>query len=297
MNKKLFFIFLFLISNTIAGELPDWVRKSNCGDDICAVGHGNSLELAIVDARNNIQKIFETKVSSKFKNEVKQDKEESSEILYEESEGILKGTTIRETYNKNNDFYVLAVLDRVKVANDIEFDIKMLDKKMTTLIDDNSITSSKKLEEMYKKRESLNKKYLFLTGKEIQEEIEYKDVFENNKNNFSKVGSYYINIKNEELKSFLTNLFNENGIKIATNSSSAKKVIDGKLIIKKEFLNVEGFEKYSFTLSLQLISNGKVVKSINKKITDTGINYDQIYNKVMNQFYIYLEKNIIKIME
>ena len=72
----------------------------------------------------------------------------------------------------------------------------MLDKKMTTLIDDNSITSSKKLEEMYKKRESLNKKYLFLTGKEIQEEIEYKDVFENNKNNFSKVGSYYINIKN-----------------------------------------------------------------------------------------------------
>lgn len=297
MNKKLFFIFLFLISNTIAGELPDWVRKSNCGDDICAVGHGNSLELAIVDARNNIQKIFETKVSSKFKNKVKQDKEESSEILYEESEGILKGTSIKETYNKNNDFYVLAVLDRVKVANDIEFDIKMLDKKMTTLIDDNSITSSKKLEEMYKKRESLNKKYLFLTGKEIQEEIEYKDVFENNKNNFSKVGSYYINIKNEELKSFLTNLFNENGIKIAINSSSAKKVIDGKLIIKKEFLNVEGFEKYSFTLSLQLISNGKVVKSINKKITDTGINYDQIYNKVMNQFYIYLEKNIIKIME
>ena len=297
MNKKLFFIFLFLISNTIAGELPDWVRKSNCGDDICAVGHGNSLELAIVDARNNIQKIFETKVSSKFKNEVKQDKEESSEILYEESEGILKGTSIKETYNKNNNFYVLAVLDRVKVANDIEFDIKMLDKKMTTLIDDNSITSSKKLEEMYKKRESLNKKYLFLTGKEIQEEIEYKDVFENNKNNFSKVGSYYINIKNEELKSFLTNLFNENGIKIATNSSSAKKVIDGKLITKKEFLNVEGFEKYSFTLSLQLISNGKVVKSINKKITDTGINYDQIYNKVMNQFYIYLEKNIIKIME
>lgn len=297
MNKKLFFIFLFLISNTIAGELPDWVRKSNCGDDICAVGHGNSLELAIVDARNNIQKIFETKVSSKFKNEVKQDKEESSEILYEESEGILKGTTIRETYNKNNDFYVLAVLDRVKVANDIEFDVKMLDKKMATLIDDNSITSSKKLEEMYKKRESLNKKYLFLTGKEIQEEIEYKDVFENNKNNFSKVGSYYINIKNEELKSFLTNLFNENGIKIAINSSSAKKVIDGKLIIKKEFLNVEGFEKYSFTLSLQLISNGKVVKGINKKITDTGINYDQIYNKVMNQFYIYLEKNIIKVME
>lgn len=297
MNKKLFFIFLFLISNTIAGELPDWVRKPKCGDDICAVGHGNSLELAIVDARNNIQKIFETKVSSKFKNEVKQDKEESSEILYEESEGILKGTSIKETYSKNNDFYVLAVLDRIKVANDIEFDIKMLDKKMATLIDDNSVTSSKKLEEMYKKRESLNKRYLFLTGKEIQEEIEYKDVFENNKNNFSKLGSYYINIKNEELKSFLTNLFNENGIKIATNSSSAKKIIDGKLITKKEFLNVEGFEKYSFTLSLQLISNGKVVKSINKKITDTGINYDQVYNKVMNQFYTYLEKNIIKIME
>ena len=90
---------------------------------------------------------------------------------------------------------------------------------------------------------------------------------------------------------------NTNTAITAINSSSAKKVIDGKLIIKKEFLNVEGFEKYSFTLSLQLISNGKVVKSINKKITDTGINYDQIYNKVMNQFYIYLEKNIIKIME
>lgn len=297
MNKKIFFIFLFLISNTIAGELPDWVRKPDCGNDICAVGHGNSLELAIVDARNNIQKIFETKISSKFKNEVKQDKEESSETLYEESEGILKGTSIKETYNKNNDFYVLAVLDRVKVANDIEFDIKMLDKKMAVLIDDNSVTSSKKIEEMYKKRESLNKRYLFLTGKEMKEEIEYKDVFENNKNNFSKVGSYYINIKNEELKSFLTNLFNENGIKIATNSSSAKKVIDGRLISKKEFLNVEGFEKYSFTLSLQLISNGKVVKSINKKITDTGVNYDQIYNKVMNQFYTYLEKNVIKIME
>lgn len=297
MNKKALSLFLILSFSCLAGELPDWVLKPDCGDNICAVGHGNSLELATTDARNNIQKIFETKVSSKFKNEVNQYRDESSETIYEESEGILKGTNIEKTYNKDNDFYVLAVLDRNKAANDIEFDIKMLDRKMSVLIDDNAVSSSKKLEEMYKKREVLNKKYLFLTGKEIKEEIEYKNVFENNKNNFSKVGSYFINIKDEELKSDISNILIENGIKIATSPSSAKKIISGKITSKKEFLNVDGFEKYTLTLTLQLIDNGKVVKSINKKITDTGMNYNQIHSKIMNQFYKYLEENIINIME
>ena len=297
MNKLLLFL-LFVFPLTLrASELPDWIKNPTCGDNLCAVGHGNTLDLATADARNNIQKIFETKISSKFKNEVTQIIDQSSELIQEETEGILKGTTIEKVFEKGSDYYVLAVLDKTKVANDLEFEIEMLDRKMSVLLDDNTIASSKKLEEMYKKRENLNRKYLFLTGKEIKEEVEYKNVFKNNKNNFSKAGSYYVNIENEELRSFLTNLLIENGINIVNNSSSAKKVLSGKIINKKEFLNVDGFEKYSFNLNLQLVSNGKILKTINKKFTETGLSFEQIHSKVLAQIQDYLEKNIINILE
>ena len=296
MNKILLILLVFPI-NLMANELPDWIKNPDCGNNICAIGHGNTLDLATADARNNIQKVFETKVSSKFRNEVNQTIDESSEILQEESEGIVKGTNIEKVFERGDDYYVLAVLDKEKVANELEFDIEMLDRKMSVLLDDNTIASSKKLEEMYKKREDLNRKYLFLTGREIKEEVEYKNVFKNNKDNFSKAGSYYVNIEDEELKSFLTNLLIENGIKIVNNSSSAKKILSGKITNKKEFLNVDGFEKYSLTLNLQLISGGKILKSINKKFTETGINFDQIYSKALAQMQSYLEKNIINILE
>ena len=296
MNKILLILLIFPL-NLRANELPNWIRNPDCGDDICAIGHGNTLDLATADARNNIQKVFETKVSSKFRNEVNQVIDESSEVLQEESEGILKGTNIEKVFERGSDYYVLAVLDKEKVANDLEFDIEMLDRKMSVLLDDNTISSSKKLEEMYKKREDLNRKYLFLTGKEIKEEVEYKNVFKNNKDNFSKAGSYYVNIEDEELKSFLTNLLIENRIKIVNNSTSAKKVLSGKITSKKEFLNVDGFEKYSLTLNLQLVSNGRILKSINKKFTETGINFNQIYSKALAQMQSYLEKNIINILE
>lgn len=300
MNKIFysFFTLLFIACvNAQADELPEWISKQDCGDNICAVGYGDTLDKATTDARNNIQRIFETKVSSKFQNEVTEFKDEASEILYEESEGILKGTTIDKVFEKNGDFYVLAVLDRKKAADDIEFDIKMLDRKMAVLINDDSLSSSKKLNEMYEKREDLNKKYLFLTGKEIVEEVEYKDVFDNNKHNFSQTGSYYVNVEDSEINAFLTNLLIESGVKVVNNSTSAKNILNAEITNKKEFLNVDDFEKYSVTLNLQLISGGKVLKSMNKKVTETGLSYEQIYSKAIEQIGSYLEKNIINILE
>ena len=71
MNKKVFIFFLFFANFVFAEGIPSWlinVDKFCDKNMLCATGSGNTLNAAKTDARNNIQKVFETKVNSRFVN-------------------------------------------------------------------------------------------------------------------------------------------------------------------------------------------------------------------------------------
>ena len=293
---------IYLINSVYA--LPKWVNnpKLECKEEnICAVGIGKNYNLAISDAKNNIQKYFETKISSSFRNELINNndniKEYSNEFINEETLGVLKGVEVLKTYNKNKMFYALVSLDKNKVINEVKNEIQSIDEKMLVLIDEASTISSKKLEKMFSQREELNKKYLFLTNTKIPEIVRYEDIINNKNKNKKNSINYYVDTNNEDAKLLLNNLITETGGNIAKDEINAHIIISGKITIKKEFLQVSGFEKYSVTMEVSSIKDGKIINTLTKKETDTGMSYEQVYSKCMNRISNYITENFINLIE
>ena len=193
--KRISSLFLYsltsfvLVSGTFAKTLPQWIDDPSTAcdaDSICAVGTGASLKLAKTDAKNNIQKYFETKVDSSFTNRVYNDNknvvETADETIAEETSGILKGVEIKKTFKNGNEFFALASLNKNLTITELKLNIDLIDKQMLVLVDDDSAASAKKLETLFYQREGLNKKYAFLNGRKVPEYITYEEVFNKRKN-------------------------------------------------------------------------------------------------------------------
>ena len=303
-----FYLYTLLINVFLIGSvyaLPKWVNdpKLECKEEnICAVGIGNNYNLAISDAKNNIQKYFETKISSSFRNELINNndnniKEYSNEFINEETLGVLKGVEVLKTYNKNKMFYALVSLDKNKVINEVKNEIQSIDEKMLVLIDETSTISSKKLEKMFSQREELNKKYLFLTNTKIPEIVRYEDIINNKNRNKKNSINYYVDTNNEDAKLLLNNLITESGGNITNKIEDAGITIKGKITTKKEFLQVNGFEKYSVTMEVSSIKDGKIINTLTKKETDTGMSYTQVYSKCIKRISNYITENFINLIE
>lgn len=302
-----FYLYTLLINVFLIGSvyaLPKWVNdpKLECKEEnICAVGIGKSYNLAISDAKNNIQKYFETKISSSFRNELINNndnvKEYSSEFINEETLGVLKGVEVVKTFNNNKIFYVLASLDKTKMINEVKTDIQSIDEKMLVLVNEATVSSIKKLEKMFSQREELNKKYLFLTNTKIPEIVKYEDIIDKKNKNKKNSVNYYVDVDNSDVRVLLNNLITENAGSIVNNSINANIVIKGKITTKKEFLQVSGFEKHSITVEISSIRDGKIINTLTKKETDTGVSYEQVYSKCINRISNYITENFINLIE
>lgn len=302
-----FYLYTLLINAFLIGSvyaLPKWVNdpKLECKEEnICAVGIGNNYNLAISDAKNNIQKYFETKISSSFRNELINNndniKEYSNEFINEETLGVLKGVEVVKTFNNNKIFYVLASLDKTKMINEVKTDIQSIDEKMLVLVNEATVSSIKKLEKMFSQREELNKKYLFLTNTKIPEIVKYEDIIDKKNKNKKNFVNYYVDVDNSDVRVLLNNLITENAGSIVNNSINANIVIKGKITTKKEFLQVSGFEKHSITVEISSIRDGKIINTLTKKETDTGVSYEQVYSKCINRISNYITENFINLIE
>ncbi len=292
MNKKLlkysFIVFFITIGSSFA-KLPNWVLKpqKNCEkNEICAAGSGNNLNAAKSDAKSGIQKIFETQIKSNFNSKLSSSNNEvndyASESVQEHAEGILNGVEITETYEEKGKFYAFAVLNKDTYAQSLKSDIEKLDKKLKIVLSDKTFSRSK-AKKFYAEREALNKRYLFLTGKEIPERTNYSELFK--KKNISQSESFYIDIKEEDnsLTSYISELLTQDyNARIVSSKSEAKNILKGSVAFKKEFLNVKGFEKYSATLKLESRKNNSTINAIHVKVTETGVDRDQIYSKCID---------------
>lgn len=284
MNKILKFLLInfFIFVNISFARLPSWVENpdSRCDrDEICAVGYGNSLNIATSNAKTNIQKVFETKIKSSFNSRLSNNNGEindfTAENLQENTEGILNGVVIKKTHQNDNTFYVLAVLNKKEYAKIVKFDIEKLDARLKILTSDRNF-SRKSAKKLYDKRESLNKRYMFLTGREIPEKTNYKDLFK--EKDFSSMESFYLDFDNDRIiKNHIIKALADNNIKIV--SKKIDNVLRAELSFEKEFLNVKGFEKYRVNFKIDLIKNGSIVNSINTDFSETGVNLMQIKSK------------------
>lgn len=282
-----------------AGDvLPDWVSKpaSFCNKgEICAVGEGSTLLSSFSNARNEIAKQFNVGVKGNFSSLIEQSgnnvEESASSYIDETTDDVLSGVYIKEDFiDAAGRHYAYAVLDKSKVENDIKFDMDAVDTQMQIAMEQKPVHFTA-LKTMYKQREELNKRYLFLTGKKIPEKVSLDEIYAAK----GEPLTYKLMITDEEfnLGTVLTEQIIENRDKLAgENDEKYDRKIVGNALIEKGYLNVKGFEKYLVSVSLRCLKGSNTVGQLNVELYETGRNKQQAIEKMKARVVEYVKSNI-----
>jgi hypothetical protein len=304
--KLILLSILFFCASANAQSRPDWIDNPSASfksNEIYAVGTGESARAASADARANILKYFQTNIDSKFSGSLRGENNTATKLsqadIAETTNGIIKGINITNTYKDKDGFYALAVLDKKKTINELDYEIDQLDSKMKILSEDKSPSNSSQLEKMYLLRAELNKKYMFLTDTSIKEKVTYEDIFKSNQER-EKL-NFYIAIKDDygiaQLKNKLSSLINENGNTSSNDIGRANRILTCHITLEKQYMKVDGFEKYKVNFRIENKNGSSVVGVIAQSYTETGRDIEQIYEKAFAQFAIYLDENYQKLLK
>ena len=294
---------------SVMGEgAPSWVKdpsKSCNKSEICAVGEGEGPSSAKRSARLAIGKIFGTKIKSDFREKIatmgKGVSQEMSDEVQELTDIALEGVEIKKIYETKTGWFALGSLNKRKSANSFKREIDKLDEKMLVLMDDATAGSLMKIEPLYIKREELNSRYSFLTGQAFPPVISYEDVFKGKR---AASGSMIVHIFLEEeepkmIEKILSQTLVDRGYKTTSGKKRNKNsthIVSGEFSSEKQFLKVEGFEKWKFLFSIKAKTVSKVESGgLNHFVTTTGRSFQQAKEKALPQIKTYIEENIGKL--
>lgn len=289
MKKFILSVFLFtsfsLFAQAYGAERPLWIDNPGISfskDDIYAVGSGANLNEAKSNARLEILKYFETNINSKFQGSMNADDKTTTKSTQEEiietASGILKGIKITNTFKDRDGFYALAVLDKKKTLAELEYEIERIDTQMQTLSQNGDLNNM--LGKIYEKRENLNRKYLFLSGKSIGAKIKYDDIYKSVNSDealFRKranMGGIQVKLvpENSGFQTLLTNYLRELGYNISYTGKS--------IFVKAENTEYHKSGKsWICHFSLEVSFKGKIISAYQAK--GQGSNKEEALNNAV----------------
>lgn len=285
-------------------EVPSWVYSPYDGcveaSELCATGEGKSYTQADTEAKVNLGSIFETKVQSEFSVTTSgaqtfpwqaQVKEEVTKSIKESVEQILETVQIKKHFRKEGLSYSLASLDRQKASELLGNRLSKVDQELGILWDNHQRTNFRRIVKLYLERERLNERYSIVAGAARPSKVSWQDII---KWRESRPKTEPLTLKVGQapdwVKEKITELLTEAGFRIVKGDVS--KAVELQVDSIKEFLNVSGFEKYTFTLSMTSIIGGEKKKTISTSETVTGRSQADALLKVKNYFSEYLEQHL-----
>lgn len=287
-----------------AKESPTWIYApyDACSEEqeLCATGEGKTLTQADSEARKNLASIFEVTVSSEFnvtttssqtfpwQGAVRQEVQQS---LQESVNQILESVQIKKHAREKGLTYALASLDRTQASELIGNRLLKLDDELNTLWNKRSRTNLRKIVRLYLEREKLNERYSIVSGSSRPARMTYKDIVEWRQSRpQTEALAVRIGQAPEWMTEKLKELLTEAGFRIV--KGDADKAISLNVDSIKEYLNVEGFEKYTFTMTLSSYMNGEKNKILTASETVTGRSQADALLKVKAYFNEYIEQHL-----
>lgn len=285
-------------------ESPTWIYSpyDACQEsaELCATGEAKTQSAADAEARKNLASIFEVTVKSEFnawtssaqtfawQGEVKQ---EVLQSLQESVNQVLETVQIKKHAKEKGLTFALASLDRAKASELIGNRLSKIDDELNVLWAKRSRTNLRRIVRLYLEREKLNERYSIVSGAPRPARMTYKEIidwrqtrpkFENLALRIGQAPEWM----SEKLKELLT----EAGFRIVKGDSNKAVTLNVDSI--KEYLNVDGFEKYTFTLNLTSYENGEKNKVLSTSETVTGRSQSDALLKVKAYFTDYIEQHL-----
>ena len=285
-------------------ETPGWIYApyEACAEatELCATGESKTMAQADAQAKANLASIFEVQIKSDlnvstsssqtfpWQNTVRQEVQQS---LQESVNQILEGVEVKKHFKKDGLTYALASLDRAKASDLLGNRIQKLDDELNVLWARRSRTNLRKIVRLYLEREKLNEKYSIVAGQGRPARMTYQDIMAWRETR-PRVENLALRVgqapewMTEKLKELLT----ESGFRIV--KGDAEKMISLNVDSIKEYLNVEGFEKYTFTMNMTSFEKGEKLKVLAASETVTGRSQADALLKVKHFFNEYIEQHL-----
>lgn len=290
--------------NSTESQDPEWIyspyKLCNEQQELCAIGEGKSFTEADAVSRANLATIFEVKIQSDltFTNSTQQTypwqgevKEDVQKALTESVNQILQGVEIKQRFKSKGISFSLASLNRSQAASSFSDKIKILDQELKVLWEKKQRTNIRRMMRLFLEREKLNEKLSIVTGLGRMSPVTWEEIVRWKK---TKPDNEPVLLKFGQapdwMKEKLSEILSESGFHIV--NSEASKVVSLQIESIKEFLNVDGFEKYTFTMSLMSIENGQKKRVISSAKTVTGRTQADALLKVKSYFSEYIEDHI-----
>lgn len=317
MKKRVFLTSLFLAlvlqacvttgtnAKTTAGSKPKWINDPSAAcssNELCAVGTGATVKRAQADARNQIAKVFESKIKSSFETTFIDENDSTyskvKDYISDESEVILEAVEVKETFEAPEDVYALAVLNKPTAARVTKQDIDDLDQKMTALLKEDTPAAAVQLEKLYEERRSYNRRYTVLTGHPMPERVTYDQVYGNKKD---RIGKRHIFLKvdgkpNTAFDQAVRSVLKENGYTFAASASEETPKVVISLEEEEQYIKVKGFVKYAYHFTMKAPDKkGKMIDVLATTIEESGRNQQQAFKNALSSLKDYIKENILNL--
>lgn len=287
-----------------AKEVPEWIyapyEACQEASELCATGEAKTYAEADAESRKNLASIFEVKIKSDLNVQTTSTqsfpwqgavREEVQKSLEESVEQILETVQIKKRYKQNGLTYSLASLDRAGASDLLGKRLTKIDDELETLWGRRSRTNLRKIVRLYLEREKLNERYSIVSGQGRAALMSYRDIMEWRESRpRTEALTLRIGQAPEWMEQKLKELLTEAGFKIV--SGNAQKALSLNVDSIKEFLNVRGFEKYTFTMNLTSFEHGEKKKVLTASETVTGRTQADALLKVKTFFNNYIEEHL-----
>lgn len=293
-----------LTTSETAKEFPSWIYSpyDACSEEheLCATGEGKTLAEADSEARRNLASIFEVTVTSELTSTTTSGqglpwqgsvKQEVHQSLQESVNQVLETVQIKKHAREKGLTYALASLNRNQASELIGNRLNMVDDELNALWSKRNRANLRRIVRLYLEREKLNERYSIVSGISRPARLTYKEIIEWRQSRpKAEPVALHVGQAPDWMREKLTELLTEAGFKII--KGNADKVVSLHVDSIKEYLNVEGFEKYTFTMNLTSYQKGEKNKVITASETVTGRSQADALLKVKSFFNEYIEQHL-----
>ena len=287
------------------GKKPKWINDPAAAcmsNEMCAVGTGATVKRAQADARNQIAKVFESKIKSSFETTFIDENDSTyskvKDYISDESEVILEAVEIKETYESPEDVYALAVLNKPTAARVTKQDIDDLDKKMQALLKEDTPAAAVQLEKLYEERRGYNRRYTVLTGHPMDEVVGYDQVYGNKKDRIGK-RHIFLTVDGKPNTSFdqaVRSVLKENGYTFAASASESTPKVTISFEEEEQYIKVKGFVKYAYHFTMRAPDKkGQMIDVLATTIEESGRNQQQAFKNALASLKDYIKENILNL--
>ncbi len=285
-------------------KAPAWLYApyEECSQEreLCATGEARSLGQADAEARKNLASIFEVRVTSELSAESTMTqsypwqgavREEVRRSLQESVDQVLETVEVKRHHREKGLTYALASLDRQRASELIGGRLKKVDDELGVLWQRRNRTNLRRITRLYLERDKLNERFSIVSGAPRLSPVSWKNLTEwRQAKSRDEALALRIGQAPEWLTEKLRELLTEAGFRIVKGDS--EKAISVNVDSIKEYLNVSGFEKYTFTLNMTSYLQGEKRKVLAVSETVTGRTQTDALLKVRAYFSDYIEQHL-----